>query len=398
MSTRKAPRFFGNALAWSPDGSMLAISAGDSFGSQTVAFAPASGGRSERIAAQNWRYVGSLAWLAGGSGLVMDAIDSFQRQLWFLPYPSGAAQRITRDVNTYAGVDLTANGRALVTVELRQLCRLWIAPQGQAKRAREFASHRSKMEGSGGIAWTPDGKLVCSSFTGIGADLWIGNTDGSARQLTESSPLNITPAVSPDGRTIVFASALSTGPGETNLWRMDRDGGNLKQLTQGGFDYLPQISPDGKWIVYQPVSMPLGRSTLRKVPIDGGASVELAGSYASAPGISPDGRWIAFQTHDARTHKAIIGVIPFEAASPRVRSRRRPMWADLAILDRVCRGRTIGAGSIASERSTASAIYGYCRLRADQPNRLLTSATSEYMYTPGHAAARNSRLHGGPRE
>lgn len=171
------------------------------------------------------------------------------------------------------------------------------------------------MEGSGGVAWTPDGKLIYSSFTGIGAHLWIGDSDGSARQLTESSPLNITPAVSPDGRTIVFASALSTGPGKTNLWRMDRDGGNLKQLTQGGFDYFPQVSPDGKWIVYQSILMPLG-STLRKVPMDGGAPVELTAGDARAPGISPDGRWIAFQAQDPRTHKAMIDVIPFDGGEP----------------------------------------------------------------------------------
>ena len=39
------------------------------------------------------------------------------------------------------------------------------------------------------------------------------------------------PAVSPDGRYIVFSSASA---GTTDIWRMDIDGGNPKQLTSNG--------------------------------------------------------------------------------------------------------------------------------------------------------------------
>jgi Tol biopolymer transport system component len=180
----------------------------------------------------------------------MDAVENIaQHQLWYLAYPSGAPRRITNDANNYTGAGLTADGRALVTVEAGYACRLSIAPEGQAKRARQFTSRIMKMEGWGGVTWTPDGKLVYSCPTGTGFDLWIRDGN-STRQLTQSTLLNVTPVVSPDGRTIVFASAGLTAVGNINLWRVDRDGSNLKQLTRDTYDYLPEISPDGKWVVY----------------------------------------------------------------------------------------------------------------------------------------------------
>lgn len=84
------------------------------------------------------------------------ALLGIQHQLWHLAYPSGAAQRVTHDLNFYLTVGLTADARTLVTVQGGELCSLWVAPNGEAKRARQFTSRTSKYEGMGGVAWTPD--------------------------------------------------------------------------------------------------------------------------------------------------------------------------------------------------------------------------------------------------
>jgi eukaryotic-like serine/threonine-protein kinase len=120
IAIRRAPSFFGSGPAWSPDGKTIAIAAADRFTSQHVALVPAGGGPERMLSSTNWRYVGNLAWLPDGTALVMDAVESImQHQIWSLAYPSGTARLITNDANPYLGVGLTADGRALVTLEAR---------------------------------------------------------------------------------------------------------------------------------------------------------------------------------------------------------------------------------------------------------------------------------------
>jgi Tol biopolymer transport system component len=309
VAMRAAPLFFGQRVAWSPDGKQLAVAAGN-FGAFKVVVLPAGSGPEQTINSQNWHYVSSLAWVPDGSGLVMHAQDKGQSPLWYLAYPGGTARRITNDLNYYVGVGLTADGRTLVTVRGETLSKLWIAPKGEAKRVQQFTSGTSKNEGASGVAWTPDGELVYSSSTTSGCSLWIRSLDGSnPRQLTTSSgQSDFAPVVSPDGRTIVFFSDRNN---KFNLWRMDADGGNPKQLTRGDYAAVPQISPDGKWVVY------LGfQHALWRIPIHGGEPLELNQRSASALAISADGRQIAFQTSNPQSQKQQVAIIPFDGGEP----------------------------------------------------------------------------------
>ncbi len=113
--------------------------------------------------------------------------------------------------------------------------------------------------------------------------------DGSnPRQLTSNARSNLDPAVSPDGRHVVFGSNRS---GAFNIWRMDIDGLNPKQLTGGGSDWWATCSPDGRWVIY--TSSSSGKFTLWKVPIDGGEAVQLTDYFSELPSVSPDGKLIA---------------------------------------------------------------------------------------------------------
>jgi Tol biopolymer transport system component len=240
-------------------------------------------------------------------------------------------RRITPDLDSYSDGGLTADGRTLVTVRGDLVSRLWIAPNGEAKRARPFTSGASKYEGLG-VAWTPDGKVVYYSETGT-SSLWIRDSDGHRpRQLTASNNYDSQPVVAPDGRTIVFVSDRS---GKHDLWRIDEDGGGLKQLTRGDSDRDPQISPDGKWVVYVSLSARAGRTTLWKIRLEGGEPVEVSQRDAGAPGISTDGRRIAFPSYDPETNKWLIDIMPFDGGEPTERVElppdadpRRPcLWA-----------------------------------------------------------------------
>jgi TolB protein len=140
-------------------------------------------------------------------------------------------------------------------------------------------------------------------------DLWIIDTKGgSPKQLTINSGSNMHPSVSPDGRTVVFASNRQVS---FNLWKMDIDGSNPKQLTRGSGEAFPQYSPDGEWVVYQQ-GYGTVKATVWKTPIDGSNPVQLTEKYSIQPVISPDQKLVAYYQMDPQTNRWGVEVIPFE--------------------------------------------------------------------------------------
>jgi TolB protein len=236
LAARKVPDMFSGGLAWSPDGKLIACSVFRINTDSTVVTMNVEGGAKTRLTSQKWFVVGSVAWLADGSGLIISAKERPSpsgQQLWHLSYPDGEVRKLTNDLNGYAGVSLTADSKALVTSQWgSSSSNLWLASNGEASRAIPIPSRTSKDDGLGGLCWTPDGKIVYTSTASGNMDLWIMEADGSnQKQLTMNAGENFLPAVSADGRSLVF---VSTRAGGLSIWRMDLDGGNTKQLASGG--------------------------------------------------------------------------------------------------------------------------------------------------------------------
>jgi eukaryotic-like serine/threonine-protein kinase len=318
IATRMAPEFFVTEglvrIGWSPDGKIVACPTGDNTKNfYGVVGVSVEDGSEKPLTSQKLPYVAQVAWLSGGSGLAMLAIAPDERkspqQLWRLSYPGGELRRITNDLNSYTSLSLTEDSNALVTVQSNQSSRIWIAPKGDAVNARQISSGAE--DGSGGLCWTPEGRIVYQSRTGGDgrSNIWVMNADGSnQRQLTYEG--GITPSVSSDGRYIVFAS---WGRADTmNIWRVDIDGGNQRQLTDGKSNGMPCVSRDGRWVVY--ASWELG---LWKVPIDGGTSVFLSDSNSMWPVVSPDGTQIAcFYADDKANPSDGTMLLSFEGGQP----------------------------------------------------------------------------------
>src|SRR5205823_6667567 len=147
---------------------------------------------------------------------------------------------ITNDLSDYRDANLTADTGSMVTVQVNRVSNIWSAPDGDVSHARQLTHGSNKYDGEVGLQWTPDGKIVYTSITSFAPNVWIMNGDGgNPRQLTQNDGRY--PAVSPDGRYIVFNSQQA---GTSNIWRMDADGGNSRQLTDNGG--LPSVSPDGR--------------------------------------------------------------------------------------------------------------------------------------------------------
>lgn len=72
---------------------------------------------------------------------------------------------------------------------------------------------------------------------------------------------------------------------------MTLDGSNQTQLTSGRSDEFPAVASDSQSVIYTDTASAM--FTLWRVPIDGGAPVQLTDKLSQWPAASPDGRWIA---------------------------------------------------------------------------------------------------------
>jgi len=303
-------------LVWFPDGRAVicvTTSSGAPLDNRLIEVRVADG-KVLPIPTPDWPSINSGAWLSDGKGLILSATDreSNLSQIWHLSYPGGESRKITNDLNSYSGVSLAADSSALVTVQSEQVFNIWIAPPGDSSRARPITSGKHLVSSS---SWTPDGKILYTTAATASGNqtIWIMAPDGSGqKQLTDDAFTSFAPAVSPDGRHIVFISHRS---GFSQLWRMDNDGGNQKRLTDDAA-LAPQVSPDGQWVIYSPNGP--DRSVIWKVPIDGGEPAPLIKDKGIRPNaaVSPDGKLIACNYQEQLGAPLKIAVFSFEGGPP----------------------------------------------------------------------------------
>ena len=140
-------------------------------------------------------------------------------------------------------------------------------------------------------------------------DIWKVRSDGTgAVNLTaDSDANNAFPDVSADGQWVVFRSGRdgkkgSGRKGNKEIYLMDKDGGQFRRITNNeGNDTMPAISPDGKWVVYATDRMGKGMKLWIQSltdPNDKGHLLEPGRAKLTGldmhPRFSPDGKWIVF--------------------------------------------------------------------------------------------------------
>jgi serine/threonine protein kinase len=298
LATSKSPKRLAveDGLAWSPDGKVLATNVG--WLSPRREFYPATldvpSRREQEIGSRRWASLGQLAWLPDGRNLLVIAADSStppQSQLWRVSYPEGSVSRVTNDLNDYAGVSVTADGKALATIITKATSNIWVAPKGDWSRLRQLTRGLGNADGTQGLAWTASGQIVFTSAANGTSSLRLADAgNGEEKLLAQFDELASAPSACGGTGYITFAaSSHGNGP---YIWRVDADGSNLKQLTNGGDVGGPSCSQDGKWVSYH--FGPFGKFSLRTVSSEDGKPVQLSNAeFVGPPFISPDGKWIA---------------------------------------------------------------------------------------------------------
>jgi TolB protein len=157
-------------------------------------------------------------------------------------------------------------------------------------------THEKKGVEAGMQSWTADGRWIYFGLFGRPKPMMCRiSPDGSGFQEIGEG---IDPAVSPDGKTIVFATALDDGH---HLNAMDADGSHRRQLTAKGNTFAGMHAcwtPDGKTILY---ADRVGDALeIFAISPDGSNARQLTklGQAATSPSVSPDGKWISFRLCD----------------------------------------------------------------------------------------------------
>jgi len=157
------------------------------------------------------------------------------------------------------------------------------------------AATAAERTGAQAPATARDGMIVFERRSGTGvADIWAVRPDGSSlRRLTRTQDA-FDPELSPDGRSVVFASHRTHGPGATELFVMRSDGTRVRRLTRNAhtrdaftIDADPTWSPDGRTIVFSRTTVRGGRAStdLFAVGVGGGTPRRL--TDAAGDEVSP---------------------------------------------------------------------------------------------------------------
>lgn len=121
------------------------------------------------------------------------------------------------------------------------------------------------------------------------------------RQWTNSPGLDASPAFSPDGQSLAYASDRS-GNFELYIRPLTPGAREVAVTTDGGTNVQAAWSPDGRYLAYHSV----GRGGLYVVPAPGGPPRQIA-PFGSQPAWSPDGQWIAFRSLSFLTFAPVDG-------------------------------------------------------------------------------------------
>ncbi|HTS58407.1 MAG TPA: hypothetical protein VMH03_12725 [Terriglobales bacterium] len=226
-------------------------------------------------------------WLPDGSGVLAAYRTNLHDdggQIGFVSYPKGEFHSITNDTNNYAGLSLSADGKALVTVLNNVNHRVSVPPSDGSGQGTDLTSRQT----SWGAVWTADGKLL------LDLDYAIVTIDPAAGQKTvlrahDGSVFASGPSICADGKTVV----LTAGAFTQNIYRMDLNGSNFKRLTSGKNDISPVCSPDSRFVYYFDYGDTAHGS---RIPIDGGASEPISKflDWGGGFDLLPDGKLLAY--------------------------------------------------------------------------------------------------------
>ena len=324
--------------AWSPDGRWIAFVSGNpqyptfaNLAPSSIWVVPASGGTPVRITADRPLHT-SPAWLPDSRSLLYVSDEEGGKDVYWVGLgrsgaPEGKPVRISTGLDPH-GISLSGDGRKLLYSlhsETANVYRVALQP-GRSVSLGDGEPVTTGSQLIESFSISPDGKwLAFDSNRGGNQDLWRMPLDGGA----PPEPLSTGPEdefqgkYSPDGKWVSFHATRSGSV--RDLYVMPAAGGRRVRIQVPTANNLsPRISPDGRTVLYT-VWGETGELTIqasRRAPGDSGwarttRTFTLPGSLTGSAEWSPDGRWLVWPRDtvvlrgepDGRNPR-VIGTIP----------------------------------------------------------------------------------------
>jgi serine/threonine protein kinase len=278
--------------AFSSTGDVLALFCGTSNGIGTIFLQPLQGGKARELVHIQGD-IAALAWTVDDKSILY-SLNNF---LWRVPASGGTPEKLLF-AQGVQGLTVARTGKRLAFAQqsfLRNnlhIERLDLA--GPAKPLHEPVTIISSTQGEEEPRISPDGKRVAFGSGRSGSsEVWVADIDGSnSVKLTSFGVAQTgTPRWSPDSQRIVFDSRVS---GHAELYIVRADGGPPQRFPTGTPDAAePFWSADGQWIYFKVLT---GQPGLWKVPVAGGAPVQLTKGLAGVPQEIPGTSRVAYIT------------------------------------------------------------------------------------------------------
>jgi hypothetical protein len=158
--------------------------------------------------------------------------------------------------------------------------------------------------------------VILALLAGAATAIWLRRTapeDFALTQLTYDSGYTTNPAISPDGKLVVYASDRS-GEGNLDIWVQDIAAGDRARLAPNpADDSEPSFSPDGSKVVFHSDRDGGG---IYSVAVLGG-DLKLIATRGRGPRFSPDGQKIVYWVGESYFVRTQVYVVAATGGTPR---------------------------------------------------------------------------------
>ncbi|HEY4356296.1 MAG TPA: hypothetical protein VGN16_11150 [Acidobacteriaceae bacterium] len=268
----------------SPDGSMVAFMRGLGMGASDIFVASSHGGEVHRVTYDGADLLG-FDWSTDGKAVIVASGREGVKKLWRAPVAGGPMQALTDGATGATFPSVNPHSKQINFTQFHTIAPIWKSVAGTISEILDNQSRNFDPTIS------PDGKTMLFASDRNGRpEQWLSQADGShSRPLLANSPFQSGLARwSPDGSQIAMECQVDR---RSHICLIRADGSGLRQLTDGNAsEFHPTWSHDGKFLYFGSDRTIPGE--VYRMEIATGTTTQLTRQGAYRAIESVDGNWI----------------------------------------------------------------------------------------------------------